>query len=94
MPALRPRHFDGRCVGLGVLTTGTITAAGLVCGESVATAMAVGALAGTSFAAVSAVLPLFPAWRDEKHGAAAGGLVLAIGGVLALLAGFWLRDSL
>lgn len=94
MAALRARRFDGRCVGLGVLTAGSLVAAGLVYGEPVAPSVAVGVVVGAVFAGVSAVFGLFPAWRDEKHGPAAGGLVLAIGGVLTLLAGFWLRDSL
>jgi hypothetical protein len=84
---LRPAYFDGRCIGLGVLTAGTVAAGGLVLGASSVTSAGTGLAVGLLFAATSAYLGGFPPWRDEKHGPYAAGLALSFMGLLPLLAG-------
>ncbi len=81
-------------MGLGALAFGTTAAAGLALGAPAITSAWVSLLVGVSLLGVSAYVGLFPTWQDERHSPAVGGLVLAVGGFVALAVGYWLRGRL
>lgn len=88
------RRFEGRCIGLGILTGAVVLAIGLLYDKGPSVTGYIAAVSCSAAALISGALGGFPPWRDEQHAEWLGGLILAAGGVVLVVVAVLARAAL